>query len=99
MRRYILVMTAFLRPVLILLVALLPLTGCGEVPARKPDARILMMGDSMLAWNGGTGQAVSDAIEDTLNEPVVDQSGRAHGLTPVAGNKHVTRLMPETTTE
>lgn len=43
MRRYILVMTAFLRPVLILLVALLPLTGCGEVPARKPDARILMM--------------------------------------------------------
>jgi len=74
MRRYILVMTAFLRPVLILLVALLPMTGCGEVPARKPDARILMMGDSMLAWNGGTGQAVSDAIEDTLNEPVVDRS-------------------------
>lgn len=74
MRRYTFDMIVLLRPVLILLASLLPLVGCGEAPARKPDARILMMGDSMLAWNGGTGQAVSDAMESELNEPVVDRS-------------------------
>ena len=58
MRRYTFDMIVLLRPGLILLASLLPLVGCGEAPARKPDARILMMGDSILAWNGGTGQAV-----------------------------------------
>ncbi|MDE4132913.1 SGNH/GDSL hydrolase family protein [Phaeobacter sp. QD34_3] len=67
-------MTTLLRPFLIALFALFSLIGCGEAPARKPEARILVMGDSMLAWNGGTGQAVSDAIEDALKEPVVDRS-------------------------
>jgi lysophospholipase L1-like esterase len=74
MRRYTFDMIVLLRPFLILLTTLLPLVGCGEAPARKPDARILVMGDSMLAWNGGTGQAVSDAMESALKEPVVNRS-------------------------
>ncbi|MFK7743622.1 MAG: SGNH/GDSL hydrolase family protein [Roseobacter sp.] len=32
------------------------------------------MGDSMLAWHGGAKNAVSDAVEDLLGEPVVDRS-------------------------
>lgn len=34
------------------------------------DARILAIGDSMLAWHGVTGRAVPDVIEKQLGEPV-----------------------------
>lgn len=67
-------MISRLRPLLAFLIALTFLAGCGDAPGRKPEARILVMGDSMLAWNGGTGQAISDSIAAELGEPVVDRS-------------------------
>jgi len=48
------------------------LVACAE-PATGPakSARILAMGDSMLAWNGG---GVADEVERRLGEEVVDRS-------------------------
>ena len=52
------------------------LSGCAEtVPtSREGGARILAMGDSLLAWHGAIGKSVSDAVEDTLGEEVIDRS-------------------------
>ncbi|MEC7258025.1 MAG: SGNH/GDSL hydrolase family protein, partial [Pseudomonadota bacterium] len=50
------------------------LAGCGELQGTGEQARILAMGDSMLAWNGTAHQSVSFAIEQELGEPVVDRS-------------------------
>lgn len=64
------------------------LAGCGEIQGTGEQARILAMGDSMLAWNGTAHQSVSFAIEQELGEPVVDRSvSGAHVLyaLPVSG--------------
>ena len=64
------------------------LAGCGELQGTGEQARILAMGDSMLAWNGTAHQSVSFAIEQELGEPVVDRSvSGAHVLyaLPVSG--------------
>lgn len=50
------------------------LYGCAEPVARDLNPRILAMGDSLLAWNKISGRAISDVIEDSLNEPVIDRS-------------------------
>lgn len=42
--------------------------------AQSRDIRILVLGDSMMAWNHGTGNSVADAIEATLGAKVVDRS-------------------------
>lgn len=50
------------------------LAACGEqVPADR-SARILAMGDSLMAWHAGDDHGISDGIEQILNEPVVDRS-------------------------
>lgn len=58
------------------LFAAFALVACTEMP--DPDAaepaRILAMGDSMLAWNGAAGNAVSDAVERQLDREVIDRS-------------------------
>lgn len=50
------------------------LVGCTEAVPRDNSARILAMGDSMLAWNAGTKSSVSDNMEVLLGEPVIDRS-------------------------
>ncbi len=50
------------------------LAGCGEPVSRGEASRILAMGDSLLAWHGATGHAVSDRLEHYLGEPVTDRS-------------------------
>ncbi|MBT0959312.1 SGNH/GDSL hydrolase family protein [Alphaproteobacteria bacterium KMM 3653] len=56
------------------------LWGCAE-PVTRADtnggegqARILTMGDSLLASHGISGRAVSDVLEAQLGEPVIDRS-------------------------
>ncbi|WP_298837406.1 SGNH/GDSL hydrolase family protein [uncultured Roseobacter sp.] len=50
------------------------LAGCTEQVSNDQPARILTMGDSMLAWHDGSDNSVSDVIEQILNEPVIDRS-------------------------
>lgn len=56
------------------LAALTLLAGCGERVAPDSAARILIMGDSMLASHRGTGQSVGDGLETLLGEEVIDRS-------------------------
>ena len=53
---------------------LLALAGCTEPVTRDGGGRILLMGDSLMAANGLSGQAVSDAMESDLAEPVTDRA-------------------------
>ena len=59
---------------LLCLISLAFLAACGERVSSDSDARILMMGDSMLATHRGTGQSVGDGLEDLLGEEVIDRS-------------------------
>lgn len=56
------------------LVVLAFATGCTEPVSRDSGARILVMGDSMIAAHGATGQSVGHAIERDLGEPVTDRA-------------------------
>ncbi|MGR3760781.1 SGNH/GDSL hydrolase family protein [Roseobacteraceae bacterium NS-SX3] len=50
------------------------LAACaGPLPPGQ-DARILVMGDSLLAWNSGSGKSVAFAVEEALQAPVADRS-------------------------
>lgn len=63
-----------IRRVFCALAALFLLVGCVEPVPSDEEARIMAMGDSLLAWNAPSGRAVSDALEDRLGQPVVDRS-------------------------
>ncbi|MEO0502296.1 MAG: SGNH/GDSL hydrolase family protein [Pseudomonadota bacterium] len=63
-----------MRRVFCALVALFLLTGCVEPVPSDSEARIMTMGDSLLAWNAPSGRSVSDALEARLGQPVVDRS-------------------------
>jgi len=56
-----------------LFLCLLFLSACGDSPVGR-EARILAMGDSMMAWNSLGGQSIPDVVADQLREPVVDRS-------------------------
>lgn len=75
------------RPVIALL-ALILLSACGEAVGTAPEARILVLGDSMLASNRASGRAVADVMETALGEEVIDRSVVAaryfYGL-PISG--------------
>lgn len=58
----------------IVALALTVLSGSAEPVSRHENARILLMGDSMMALHGMSGASVSDAMERRLKEPVVDRS-------------------------
>lgn len=73
----------------LLFLLILILFGYSEADAQSPDMRILVMGDSMMAWNHSTGNSVADSIEATLGAKVVDRSLSGaryfHGL-PISGS-------------
>jgi len=48
--------------------------ACQEMPNETPDAKILAIGDSLMAWNSVAQASVPDALEKGLGEPVVDRS-------------------------
>ncbi len=50
------------------------LLAAGSVCADQQDARILAMGDSLMAWHGVTGRSIPHAISRELEEPVVNRS-------------------------
>ena len=56
------------------LLALVLLAGCGEPVTSNSGSRILLLGDSLMAFNKAQDRAVSDAIEEELKEPVTDRS-------------------------
>lgn len=50
------------------------LAACGEPVPSDSTARLLLMGDSLLASNGAQGKAVADVLEDNLGQEVIDRS-------------------------
>lgn len=58
----------------IITVTALALIGCTESVPDDTVTRILAVGDSLMATNGLSRQAISDVVEAELNEPVVDRS-------------------------
>lgn len=50
------------------------LLGCGEAVEKGGEARILMMGDSLLAWNQTSGSSVSHVLEDLTKQEIIDRS-------------------------
>ena len=51
------------------------LAACGALPeGRDEGARILTMGDSILAWNRDDDGSISDVVEKRLGMPVLDAS-------------------------
>ena len=60
--------------VFLLLLALTPLFGCGESATATPGARILLLGDSMMASNAVSNESISDVIEAEMGQPVIDRA-------------------------
>ena len=52
----------------------LVLFGCGDAPHSQREARILAMGDSLMAAHGLSNRAISDVVAKQLTQPVVDRS-------------------------
>lgn len=50
----------------------LSLSGCAEEVSR--NSRILAIGDSMLAWHKGSGNAITEVAEREIGEEIVDRS-------------------------
>lgn len=64
-----------MRRTFLALLSLFLLLSCGEMVIESTkDARILMMGDSMLAANRTSGRSVGVDLERRLGEPVIDRS-------------------------
>lgn len=59
---------------LLIITIYIVLTGCGETLPRGKDARILLIGDSMLSANNANGAGVANVIEAEVNTNVVDRS-------------------------
>ena len=57
-----------------LFAVLMALSTCGETVTRGENARILAMGDSLLAANMLSEASISHRLEALLGEPVVDRS-------------------------
>ena len=50
------------------------LSSCVDSVPDDGSARILAMGDSMLAWGSGRGAAIPDVLSEQLSEPVVSRA-------------------------
>lgn len=50
------------------------------MPASKPDAKVIAIGDSLMAWNSPSGSSIPDVIEETIGAPVVDRTVSAAWL-------------------
>ena len=56
-----------------LLIILFGLAACGTLPERAdPGARILAIGDSVLAWNRADNASIVDRVEKRLGAPILD---------------------------
>lgn len=67
----------------------LVLVSCGEPVSTAKDARILILGDSMIASNRSTGQSVAGMLEATLGEDILDKSvagARYFYALPISGS-------------
>lgn len=63
------------RHVLQLLITLLLVAACTETSVQDPDRRrILAIGDSMMAWNAASDDAISDEVARRLGHSVEDRS-------------------------
>lgn len=72
----------------VLLVAL-SLLGCTESVNSDTTARILVLGDSLMAANSNAGKGVANALEKELGEEVIDRSvigARYFYILPVTGS-------------
>ena len=81
-------LTRVLRSVTLILGVFSMLAACTEAVPRDQAPRILTMGDSMLAWRGNSGGAVSDELERVLGEQVIDRSvigARVFYALPITG--------------
>lgn len=54
--------------------ALLALAACTQIDPAAPEARILAIGDSVLAWHGRAGAAVPDVVGRLTGMPVANLS-------------------------
>ena len=63
-----------MRQLICVLAALVCLTACGEPVPPNGQARILAMGDSLMAWNAASDASIADALESRLGQQVVDRS-------------------------
>lgn len=74
--------------ILVTTLSLFLLHGCGERPANTGETEVLVIGDSLMAWNGGSSRAVSDVMEQQMQVEVVDRSVSAARMIynlPVSG--------------
>lgn len=55
--------------------------ACQESVSRNEGARILAIGDSLMAWNSAWGSSIPHVMEEMLGEPVVDRSIRGAWMT------------------
>jgi hypothetical protein len=81
-------MRQFLSKLIVTCVTLFALSGCAERAPKDREGAVLVIGDSLLAWNGGSKRAVSDVMEQQLGVPVVDRSVSAARMLynlPVSG--------------
>ncbi len=56
------------------------LIGCQELPSSEPNAKVIAVGDSLMAWNSTTRSSVPDVIEESIGAPVVDRTVSAAWL-------------------
>jgi lysophospholipase L1-like esterase len=50
-------------------------TACAALPERtERGARVILLGDSVMAWNRDIGSSIADVIEKLLGQPVLDAS-------------------------
>lgn len=66
------------------------LVACAPVNSGRGD--ILVIGDSVMAWNGATGQAIGDVIADTTGRDVTDRAVPLARLAPESGVLRATGL-------
>lgn len=82
-------MTHHLSRIFCVFCALFVLSGCGErAPKNHPGGGVLVMGDSLMAWNGTSQRAVSNVMEKQLQIEVTDRSVSAARMIyrlPVSG--------------
>lgn len=69
-----------LRKILLVTACLGFLLGCQEMPSSHPDAKVIAVGDSLMAWNATSGSSIPDIVERNIGSPVVDRTVSAAWL-------------------
>lgn len=85
-------MTRNLATLVAILLVAIGMTGAPGTPAQAQEARngarILVIGDSLLAWHSTSGLSVADQLQKILGEPVFDRSlsaARMNYALPITG--------------